>query len=99
MLKVVVHRANISDRDGAKLVLKDKESIHSAYPRLAHLWLDAGYLGKSLKEWIERGLNLSMEIIKRPRCWAWVPEGQEPPPLPEGFQVLPRRWVVERTFA
>jgi putative transposase len=32
--------------------------------------------------------------------WVWVPEGQEPPALdlPWGFQVLPRRWVVERTF-
>src|ERR687896_10711 len=31
--------------------------------------------------------------------WVWVGPGQEPPTIPRGFQVLPRRWVVERTFA
>lgn len=38
-------------------------------------------------------------MVRRPRRWYWVPPGGEPPPLPTGFQVLPRRWVVERTFA
>lgn len=99
MLKVVVHSAGISDREGARLVLEDKESLHSAYPRLSHLWADAGYQGKSLKDWITDTLGLSVEIVKRPRRWVRVPEDVEPPPLPEGFQVQPRRWVVERTFA
>jgi putative transposase len=31
--------------------------------------------------------------------WVWVAPGQEPPTIPSGFHVLPRRWVVERTFA
>ena len=48
---------------------------------------------------MEKVLGFSAEIIKRPRRWVRVPEGQEPPPYPKGFIVLPRRWVVERTFA
>ncbi len=39
------------------------------------------------------------QIVKRPRRWVRVPEGEEPPPYPKGFIVLPRRWVVERTIS
>jgi hypothetical protein len=48
---------------------------------------------------MEKVLGFSAEIIKRPRRWVRVPEGQEPPPYPKGFIVLPRRWVVERSFS
>ena len=46
---------------------------------------------------------MDLEVVKHwwtGLRWAWVPEGQEPPALdiPSGFQVLPQRWVVERTF-
>jgi transposase len=51
------------------------------------------------KDWMEKVLGFSAEIIKRPRRWVRVPEGQEPPPYPKGFIVLPRRWVVERSFS
>ena len=51
------------------------------------------------KDWMEKVLGFSAEIIKRPRRWVRVPEGQEPPPFPKGFIVLPRRWVVERSFS
>ena len=44
-------------------------------------------------------MGFSAEIVKRPRRWVRVPEGQEPPPFPKGFIVLPRRWVVERSFS
>jgi putative transposase len=81
---------------------------------LKHLWLDAGYEGRS-KRWAQEVLGLSVEIVRRPpkpipqevaRTWAqeeWVKEGKKldwwrlmPP---RGFRVLPRKWVVERTFA
>jgi putative transposase len=43
-------------------------------------------------------LGLSVEVVRPPRRWVWVREDREPPPWP-GFTVLPRRWVVERTFS
>ncbi len=46
----------------------------------------------------EGALSLSAEVVRPPRRWVWVSEGQEPPPRP-AFRVLPRRWVVERTFS
>jgi putative transposase len=95
VLKVRVHSAKIPDQDGLRLLL---ESARSHFPRLSHLWLDAGYQGRN-KDWAENVLGLSIEVVHR-----------TPKPTPEkidwqrllprrGFEVLPRRWVVERTFA
>jgi putative transposase len=44
-------------------------------------------------------LGWAVEVVRRPRRWVRCPAGEEPPPAPAGFRVLPRRWVVERTFA
>ena len=86
------------------------------FPRLSHLWLDAGYSGEDKGgDWVEKTLGWTVEIVRRPRkpapeevlmAWAqqWATrEGvtvdwQQLLP-PRGFTVLPRRWVVERTFA
>jgi putative transposase len=110
VLKVRVHSAKIPDKDGLRLLL---ESARSCLPRLSHLWLDAGYQGRG-KEWAENVLGLSVEVVHRaPRpipekvaqIWAaeWAKEGRKvdwQKLLPRrGFEVLPRRWVVERTFA
>lgn len=95
MLRAVVHAANISDRDGAKVVLT---GIGERVPTLRHLWLDAGYQGATVT-WIEQDLGLSTTVVRKPRRWIWWPADREPPPMPTGFQILPRRWVVERTFA
>jgi len=95
VLRAVVHPADVSDRDGAYAVLS---GIRERFPRLRHLWVDAGYAG-TLVAWIEQTLGLSVSVVRKPRRWVWWPADQEPPPLPTGFQVLPRRWVVERTFA
>lgn len=95
MLKAVVHPADVSDRDGAVQVL---DGITHRFPTLRHLWVDAGYQGKTVL-WIERSLELSVTVVRKPRRWVRCPADQEPPPLPRGVPVLPRRWVVERTFA
>jgi putative transposase len=95
LLKVEVHPANIADRDGAKTLLA---ALGTAFPHLAKLWADAGYQGR-LVTWVTQTLGWTVEIVRKPRRWVWWPADSEPPPLPTGFQVLPRRWVVERTFA
>ena len=90
-----MHPAEITDRNGAFLVLG---AINGSCPRLKLIWADMGYRGTDLKNWIEQICKWELEIVKRPRRWGWYPEDVEPPLMP-AFTVLPRRWVVERTFA
>jgi len=95
-LKVKVHEAGIHDQEGAKLLLAE---IAEEYPRMKKVWAD--YAHRGLKDWLKTTLGWELEVVKH--WWTgtrgiWLPEGVEPPPRPEGFQVLPRRWVVERTF-
>jgi putative transposase len=109
VLEVKVHGANVADRDGIKLLL---ECAEDRFPCLGHIWLDGAYKGRC-REWIEKTLGWTVEIVQRPlkigprevlKVWAReaAKEGVEiewekllPP---KGFEVLPRRWVVERTF-
>lgn len=81
LLLVVVHAANIQDRDGAKTVL---ERVKAKFSRLQLIWADGGYAGK-LVGWVKATCNWVLEIVKRN---AEI----------KGFQLLRRRWVVERTF-
>jgi putative transposase len=83
LLKVVVHAASIQDRDGAKLGLK----ALSAMMRLRRvlIWADGAYTG-ALVTWCQQQLQITLEIVSRPTDT-------------KGFVLLPRRWVVERTFA
>jgi len=78
---VVVHAANIQDRDGAKLLLVE---LMGHFPRLALRWADGGYAGK-LVGWVASVTGWTLEIVKRS-------DDQK------GFVVLPKRWIVERTF-
>ncbi len=106
VLKVKVHAASVMDRDGIKPLLKQAKDL---FPRLSHLWLDAGYNGRGKgKDWVEKTLGLTAEVVRHPPKprYVWVKEGEEPDweklreLLPSaGFRVLPRRWVVERTFS
>jgi putative transposase len=95
LLTVRVHPANVQDRDGAKLLLA---GLGERFPRLAKLWVDAAYQGPCAT-WITETLGWVVEVVRKPRTWVRVPADQDPPAMPSGFQVLPRRWVVERTFA
>jgi putative transposase len=95
VLTAVVHPANRSDRDGARCVLEQSRAQH---PRLERVWVDAGYTG-SLIPWAKQELDLTLTVVKRPSRWVRVAADQEPEPLPAGLLILPRRWVVERTFA
>jgi putative transposase len=73
--------------------------IQAAFPRLGHVWLDAGYNGKDKgKEWIEQHLGWTTQVVKPPPRRVLVAAHVEPTLRP-AFTVLPRRWVVERTLA
>jgi putative transposase len=97
-------------QDGLRLLL---ESARARLSRLKHLWVDAGYQGRSGR-WVEEVLGLSVEVVRKSpkpvpeklaKEWAqeWAKEGEEVDwqrlMPPRGLRVLPRRWVVERTFA
>jgi putative transposase len=97
VMRAKVHAASVFDRDGIKPLM---ELVGERFPRLSHLWLDAGYNGEGKgKDWAEKALGLSVEVVRPPSRWVWVREGQEPPPPRPAFTVLARRWVVERTFS
>ena len=98
LLKVKeVHSAKVFDRDGIKVLLEDAREL---FPRMKHLWLDAGYNGQGKgADCVEKVLGWTAQIVKRPSRWVWMPVGVEPPPYPKGFIVLPRRCVVERSFS
>ena len=80
---LVVHAADVQDRDGAPAVLK---SIRHACPWLRHLLADGGYAEPKLRDTLDKIAKWTLEIIKRSDT-------------ARGFEVLPRRWVVERSFA
>ncbi len=110
VLEARVHSARVPDQDGIRLLLKQ---ARGRFARLSHLWVDAGYQGRG-REWVEEVMGLSVEVVRKPpkpvpekvaEVWAreWAKEGEEVDwqklMPPRGFRVLPRRWVVERTFA
>lgn len=82
LLTVVVHPADIQDRDGARLVLAEAQAQH---PTLAVVWADGGYRGQ-LEGWVTAACGWRLEIVQKG-------------PAQHGFRVLPKRWIVERTFA
>lgn len=92
---VIVHEGNVADRDGTRLLLG---KAAAKLPRMEKVWADRGYNGK-IGEWMKEQLGWTLEIVKPPRRWVRVSSGEEPLSYPRGFIELPRRWVIERTFA
>ena len=78
-----MHEANVKDRDGAPRV---QASIRSLYPWLRHVFADGGYAGDKLRAALKGKGSWTLEIIKRSD-------------RAKDFEILPRRWVVERTFS
>ena len=83
LVGAAVHPADIQDRDGAPLVV---EAIHDLFPWLRHLFADSAYSGDKPLTALRNFGQWSVEIVKRMADTV-------------GFEVLPRRWVVERTLA
>jgi putative transposase len=112
VLKAKVHSAKVMDFEGIKALLRGADR---RFPRLSHLWLDAGYRGEDKgADWVKKALGWTVELVERPKkpapegvlmAWAreWAKEGVavdwQKLLPPKGFVVLPRRWVVERTIA
>ena len=84
LLTVLITAVGVQDRDGARPLLWN---LRKAFPSVRLTWADGGYAGK-LVTWATGKLKpkLTLEIVKRPDDL-------------HTFQVLPRRWVVERTLA
>ena len=83
ILSVVVHAASIQDQDGAKLVL---QNIKGLSQRLKVIFGDSAYKRSGLPDWVKEELDCILQPVLRPVDV-------------EGFVVLPKRWIVERTFA
>jgi putative transposase len=88
LLLAVVHSAGIPDSTGGKLLLEKffarvKRNVHNRWCRLKLIWADGGY--EAIVTWVKQTCGWRLEITCRP-------------PDAKGFVVIPRRWVVERTF-
>jgi putative transposase len=83
VLKVLVTEANIPEREGAEWLLT---ALGERFPRLKLVWVDGGFSGKEFSQRMSDKCHLMIEVVKRSDDM-------------QGFVVLPRRWVVERTFA
>jgi transposase len=83
-MHAMVHAADIQDRDGGALVMA---TLFGAFPFLLKLYADGGYQGREFRRAVEKALtSVNVEIVKRSD-------------QAKGFVILPKRWIVERTFA
>ena len=96
--KVVVHAANLQDRQSVPLLL---EPVQGQFLRMEKVWVDQGYTGIG-KSWIEQHMQWTVEVVERSPRRGWITtedQGLVWVTLPKTFEALPRRWVVERTIA
>ena len=83
-MHALVHAADVQDRDGGGLVMA---SLFGMFPFLLKLYADGGYQGPIFQRALNKAMaRVNLEIVKRPD-------------QAKAFVVLPKRWIVERTFA
>jgi transposase len=83
-MHAIVHAADIQDRDGGVMLMA---TLFGMYPFLLKLYADGGYQGPVFQNAVREVMaEVNVEIVKRSD-------------QAKGFVVLPKRWVVERTFA
>ena len=85
VMMVVVTAASLPERDGARRVLEKMHRVREWFTRLCVIWVDGGYSGEDFMKEIMDRFRWVIEVIKRPDNI-------------KGFVLLPKRWVVERTF-
>jgi len=83
VMVVVVTAASVQERDGAKLLFK---AFTGSCKKIRRIWVDGGYRGANMATWVAQRFHIVLQTILRSDDT-------------KGFQLLPRRWVVERTFA
>ena len=83
-MHAIVHRADLQDRDGGVLLMA---TLFGLYPFLLKLYADGGYQGPEFQAGLRQVCRtVEVEIVKRSD-------------QAKGFQLLPKRWIVERTIA
>ena len=85
VLRVLVTSASVPERQGAKIVLQQVHCMGDNVKRLHTVWMDGGYRGEDFMRWL-------MDMFR------WIVEIVLIPLEKKGFVLLPKRWVVERTF-
>ena len=83
LLIVLVHAANVFDGRAARKVLP---ALFLLVDTIKKIWADGAYKGEEFIQWVKKQFDCDFEIVEKKKT-------------DEGFQVLPQRWIVERTFA
>jgi len=83
IMSLVIHTADIQDQDGAKLAIAE---LGDRFRRLLVIFADSAYARCGLPNWIQQ-------------LFGWILQPVLRPVGVKGFVVLPKRWIVERTFA
>ena len=85
VLRVLITAASIGEREGGKQVLKKVKQMGTAVSRLHTIWVDAGMKGNPFMQWVMDFCRWIVQVVLRPKeC--------------KKFVLLPKRWVIERTF-
>ena len=84
LLEVAVHPASVPERAGGETLLA-KAKTRAGCGRLVKVFADGGFDGAPFREWVRERCGWDLEVVAKPADQ-------------KGFAVLPRRWVVERTF-
>jgi len=83
IMVVVVTAASVQEREGAKLIF---QQFTGSCKKIRRIWVDGGYRGVNMMEWVAQRFHIVLQTILRSDDT-------------KGFKLLPRRWVVERTFS
>jgi transposase len=82
-LSIYVSPADVQDRVGARLLLVGLKPL---VPRLRKIWADGAYSGEPLAQWCREQGGWDLKIVERDL-------------QTKGFEVIPKRWIVERTLS
>lgn len=85
LMAVHVVAANVPEREGAKQLLNQVNQDRERFPRLARIWVDGGFSGEDFMRWVIDTFRWILDTVLRPQA-------------AQGFVLLPKRWVVERTY-